>query len=163
VFFFSFVVCQFWRKGVGWFLSFSRSRFLRGKEEAGMEYRYLGRSGLKVSRLSYGSWVTFKNQVDVELGYELMKVAYKAGVNFFDNAETYANGDSERLMGLGIKKGIEDKVWDRSDLVVSTKLFFGYKARLNNVGLSRKHIIEGCNDALDRMGLDYVDLVFAHR
>ncbi|KAJ8905317.1 hypothetical protein NDN08_001824 [Rhodosorus marinus] len=128
-----------------------------------MQYKYLGRSGLKVSRLSFGSWVTFKTQVDVDKAYELMKVAYKSGINFFDNAEVYANGDSERLMGLSVKKGIEDKVWDRNDLVISTKLFFGYKARLNNVGLSRKHIIEGCNDALGRMSLDYVDIVFAHR
>ena len=123
-----------------------------------MKYRYLGRSGLKVSALSFGSWVTFGDQVDQQVAYNCMKEAYDAGVNFFDNAEAYAGGQSEIMMGNVIKKA----GWDRSDLVLSTKIFWGGDGP-NNTGLSYKHIIEGTNAALKRMQTDYVDLVFCHR
>jgi voltage-dependent potassium channel beta subunit len=123
-----------------------------------MEYRNLGRSGLKVSALSYGSWVTFGSQVDVDAAAEMMKIAYEAGVNFFDNAEAYAGGESEIIMGKALKK----LGWKRSDLVLSTKIFWGGKGP-NDSGLSRKHILEGTKAALDRLQLDYVDLVFCHR
>lgn len=123
-----------------------------------MEYRYLGKSGLKVSALSFGSWVTFGNQMDVDKAYDCMRTAYEAGVNFFDNAEVYANGQSEEIMGLVLKKA----GWKRSDLVLSTKIFWGGQGP-NDRGLSRKHIIEGTDAALKRMQVDYVDLVFCHR
>ncbi len=123
-----------------------------------MQYRYLGKSGLQVSALSFGSWVTFSNQADEDLAFELMNTAYEAGVNFFDNAEVYANGEAEKLMGVVIKRA----GWKRSDLVISTKIFWGGKGP-NERGLSRKHIIEGMDASLARLQLDYVDLVFAHR
>jgi voltage-dependent potassium channel beta subunit len=113
---------------------------------------------LKVSALSFGSWVTFGKQVDVDLAAEEMKIAYDHGVNFFDNAEVYESGQSEVVMGKAIKKlGLR-----RSDIVVSTKLFWGGSGP-NERGLSRKHIVEGLRSALDRLQLDYVDLVFCHR
>lgn len=123
-----------------------------------MEYRYLGSSGLKISALSFGSWVTFGNQMQVDPAYECMKTAYDAGVNFFDNAEAYAGGESEIIMGKVIKKA----GWKRSDLVVSTKLFWGGPGP-NDRGLSRKHIFEGANAALKRLDMEYVDLIFCHR
>jgi len=123
-----------------------------------MEYRNLGKSGLKVSTLSYGSWVTFGSQVDVDAAAEMMKIAYDAGVNFFDNAEAYAGGESEIIMGKALKK----LGWKRSDLVLSTKIFWGGKGP-NDSGLSRKHILEGTKAALERLQLDYVDLIFCHR
>lgn len=123
-----------------------------------MEYRYLGKSGLKVSALSFGSWVTFGNQMDVDFALSCMKAAFDAGVNFFDNAEVYANGQSEEIMGQVFKKA----GWKRSDLVVSTKIFWGGPGP-NDRGLSRKHILEGTDAALKRMQLDYVDLIFCHR
>jgi voltage-dependent potassium channel beta subunit len=123
-----------------------------------MEYRFLGRSGLKVSALSFGSWVTFGDQVDENKAYECMAEAYNAGVNFFDNAEAYAGGRSETMMGNIIKKA----GWKRSDLVLSTKIFWGGDGP-NNSGLSYKHIIEGTNASLQRMQTDYVDLIFCHR
>jgi voltage-dependent potassium channel beta subunit len=123
-----------------------------------MKYRYLGRSGLQVSELSLGAWVTFGNQVEEEIAYECMKAAFDAGVNFFDNAEAYANGKAEIVMGQVLKKAN----WKRSDLVISTKIFWGGDSP-NASGLSRKHIIEGTRAALDRMQLDYVDLIFCHR
>lgn len=123
-----------------------------------MEYRYLGSSGLKVSALSFGSWVTFSNQIGVDLAYDCMKEAYEAGVNFFDNAEVYAEGKSETIMGEVFKKA----GWKRSDLVVSTKLFWGGKGP-NDRGLSRKHLLEGIDASLQRLQLDYVDLLFCHR
>ena len=123
-----------------------------------MEYRFLGRSGLKVSALSFGSWVTFGDQVDEQIAFECMKEAYDAGVNFFDNAEVYAGGDSETMMGNIIKKA----GWKRSDLVISTKIFWGGDGP-NDAGLSYKHIIEGTDAALKRMQTDYVDLIFCHR
>lgn len=123
-----------------------------------MEYRFLGRSGLKVSALSFGSWVTFGNQVDKGVAYETMKVAYDAGVNFFDNAEAYGGGQSETIMGNVIQKA----GWKRSDLVLSTKIFWGGEGP-NDQGLSFKHIKEGAEAALRRLQTDYVDLVFCHR
>lgn len=123
-----------------------------------MEYRYLGKSGLKVSSLSFGSWVTFGNQMNIDKAYACMKAAYDAGVNFFDNAEVYADGQSEEIMGKVIQKA----GWKRSDLVLSTKIFWGGEGP-NDRGLSRKHIIEGTEAALKRMQVDYVDLLFCHR
>ncbi|MCH8569428.1 MAG: aldo/keto reductase, partial [Balneolales bacterium] len=123
-----------------------------------MEYRFLGKSGLKVSALSFGSWVTFGEQVDTELAFEQMKTAYDAGVNFFDNAEGYEGGKSEVIMGEVIKKA----GWKRSDLVLSTKIFWGGDGP-NDTGLSFKHIKEGTEAALKRMQTGYVDLLFCHR
>jgi aryl-alcohol dehydrogenase-like predicted oxidoreductase len=111
-----------------------------------MKYRYLGASGLQVSELSFGSWVTFGQQIDEDIAYECMKTAYKAGINFFDNAEAYAGGRSETVMGNIIKRA----GWKRSDFVVSTKIFWGGKGP-NEVGLSRKHILEGTSASLERM------------
>ena len=123
-----------------------------------MEYRRLGSAGLQVSVLSFGSWVTFGKQADIDLALEMMKTAFDAGVNFFDNAEAYAGGDSETIMGEAIKKA----GWKRSDLVVSTKIFWGGEGP-NDKGLSRKHILEGTDASLKRLQLDYVDLIYAHR
>lgn len=123
-----------------------------------MEYRRLGSAGLKVSVLSFGSWVTFGNQLDEERALRCMAAAYDAGVNFFDNAEVYADGQAEILMGKAVRKA----GWKRSDLVISTKLFWGGDGP-NDMGLSRKRILEGTDASLKRMGLDYVDLLFAHR
>ena len=123
-----------------------------------MDYRYLGKSGLKVSALSFGSWVTFGKQLNVDTALESMRAAYEAGVNFFDNAEVYAAGQSETIMGEAFKKA----GWKRSDLVVSTKIFWGGSGP-NDRGLSRKHILEGTDAALKRLQLDYVDLIFCHR
>ncbi|KAI8926114.1 NADP-dependent oxidoreductase domain-containing protein [Entophlyctis helioformis] len=124
-----------------------------------MEYRFLGNSGLKVSVLSLGGWVTQGAQVGDETAHECMKAAYDAGINFFDTAEVYAAGESERVMGEAIKK----YGWKRSSLVISTKLYWGPNGGVNDRGLSRKHIIEGTNASLERLGLTYVDLIFAHR
>jgi len=123
-----------------------------------MEYRHLGTSGLKVSALSYGSWVTFGDQIDTERAAECMQIAYDHGVNFFDNAEAYAGGQSERMMG----EILQEKQWARSDLIISTKIFWGGEGP-NEQGLSRKHVIEGTEAALRRLQLDCVDLVFCHR
>ncbi len=123
-----------------------------------MKYRFLGNSGLKVSELSFGSWVTFGSQVDIDKAIKLMTIAYDAGVNFFDNAEVYNDGNAEIIMGEVIKK----TGWKQHDLVLSTKIFWGGDGP-NLQGLSRKHIIEGMDASLKRMGVEYVDLVFAHR
>jgi len=123
-----------------------------------MEYRFLGHSGLKVSALSFGAWVTFNDQLDVDAAYQCMKEAFDAGVNFFDNAEVYAAGQAEIIMGKVLRKA----GWKRSDLVVSTKIFWGGEGP-NDKGLSRKHIIEGCDAALQRLEMDYVDLIYCHR
>jgi voltage-dependent potassium channel beta subunit len=123
-----------------------------------MEYRYLGKSGLQVSALSLGAWVTYGGQVGEDLAYDCMKTAYEAGVNFFDNAEAYAHGTAEVVMGNVIKRA----GWKRSEIVISTKLFWGGRAP-NQSGLSRKHIIEGAHASLARFQLDYVDLIFCHR
>ncbi len=123
-----------------------------------MDYRFLGKSGLKVSALSFGAWVTFGDQVDEKAAYDSMMAARDAGVNFFDNAEAYAGGAAETVMGNVIKKA----GWKRSDLVLSTKIFWGGKGP-NDTGLSFKHISEGTNAALKRLHTDYVDLIFCHR
>ncbi|CAN5586018.1 aldo/keto reductase [soil metagenome] len=123
-----------------------------------MTYRYLGKSGLKVSALSFGAWVTFGDQLGEDVATELMKTAYQHGVNFFDNAEGYSGGKAETMMGNIIRK----LGWKRSDLVLSTKIFWGGDGP-NDVGLSRKHVLEGTWAALKRLQTDYVDLVFCHR
>jgi voltage-dependent potassium channel beta subunit len=123
-----------------------------------MEYRYLGKSGLQVSALSLGAWVTYGGQVGEQVAHECMQAAYDAGVNFFDNAEAYAQGKAETVMGNVIKKA----GWKRSDLVISTKIFWGGRGP-NDRGLSRKHILEGTIASLERLQLDYVDLIFCHR
>jgi voltage-dependent potassium channel beta subunit len=123
-----------------------------------MEYRHLGKSGLEISALSLGAWVTMGEQIDEDTSFECMKEAYDAGVNFFDNAESYAHGNAELVMGNVIKK----TGWKRSDLVISTKIFWG-GGKPNQTGLSRKHIIEGARASLARLKMDYVDLIFCHR
>lgn len=127
-----------------------------------MEYRRLGRSGLQVSLLSFGSWVSFHKQIDDIIADELMGIAYDHGVNFFDNAEVYALGKSEEMMGRVLKK----KKWDRTSYIVSSKAYFGWRGKENKPnqhGLSRKHLIEACNEALQRLQVDYLDLYFCHR
>lgn len=126
-----------------------------------MEYRRLGKSGLKVSELSFGSWVTFSNQMDVDQALASMKAAYDAGVNFFDNAEAYARGQSEIIMG----KALKSSGWRRDSLIVSSKVMFGSVENPTPTqrGLSRKHIFEACHQALERLQLDYLDLYFCHR
>jgi len=127
-----------------------------------MEYRRLGRSGLQVSLLSFGSWVSFHKQIDDSIADELMGIAYDHGVNFFDNAEVYALGKSEEMMGRVLKK----KKWDRTSYIVSSKAYFGWRGKENKPnqhGLSRKHLIEACNEALQRLQVDYLDLYFCHR
>ncbi len=125
-----------------------------------MEYKYLGKSGLQVSALSFGSWLTFGKQIGNNIAEKLMDLAYDNGVNFFDNAEIYAKGESERVMGAILKK----KKWDRSSYLVSSKVFFGDGGKLpNQTGLNRKHIFEACDAALQRLKTDYLDLYFCHR
>jgi voltage-dependent potassium channel beta subunit len=123
-----------------------------------MEYRHLGSSGLQVSALSFGAWVTFGQQYGEDIAYDCMQAAYDAGVNFFDNAEAYAGGRAETVMGNVFQRA----GWKRSDLVISTKIFWGGEGP-NNSGLSRKHIVEGTDAALARLQVDYVDLIFCHR
>ena len=123
-----------------------------------MEYRRLGSSGLKVSALSFGAWVTFGDQMNEDLAYACMQAAVDAGVNFFDNAEIYAKGQAELIMGKVLKRS----GWARKDYVLSTKIFWGGEGP-NDTGLSRKHIVEGTQAALDRLQVDYVDLIFCHR
>ncbi len=123
-----------------------------------MEYRKLGKSGLEVSTLSFGSWLTFGMQIGDDVAEQLMITAYENGVNFFDNAEVYANGQSEIVMGNILKK----LNWDRTSYVVSSKVFWGGK-KPNQTGLSRKHIVEACDAALTRLQTDYLDLFFCHR
>ena len=123
-----------------------------------MPYTYLGNSGLKVSVLSYGSWVTFDHQMAVPAAKEAMSAAYDAGCNFFDNAEAYADGRSEEIMGQAIK----ELGWGRDTYIASTKIFWGGSGP-NQRGLSRKHIVEGVRAACKRLQLEYVDLVYCHR
>ena len=123
-----------------------------------MEYRRLGRSGLKVSALSFGSWVTFHNQLNEKSAMECMALAYDRGVNFYDNAEVYAQGQSEIMMGSILKK----LKYSRDSLIVSSKAFWGGD-RPTQRGLSRKHLVDACHGALKRLQLDYLDLFFCHR
>lgn len=127
-----------------------------------MEYRRMGKTGLQLSILSFGSWVTFHKQIDDSISDELMGIAYDSGINFFDNAEVYAAGESEKMMGRVLKK----KAWDRTSYTVSSKAFFGWRGKQNKpnqTGLSRKHLTEACHEALQRLQVDYLDLFFCHR
>ena len=126
-----------------------------------MEYRRLGKAGVQVSALSLGSWLTFGKQISDDTAEKLMDIAYEKGVNFFDNAEVYAQGQSEIVMGNILKK----KNWARNSYVVSSKVFFGDSANKlpNTTGLSRKHIMEACDAALRRLQVEYIDLFFCHR
>jgi len=127
-----------------------------------MEYRYMGKTGLRLSVLSFGSWVSFHKQIDDGVADELMGIAYDNGVNFFDNAEVYALGESENMMGRVLKK----KKWDRTSYTVSSKAFWGWRGKENKpnqTGLSRKHLTEACHEALQRLQLDYLDMYFCHR
>ena len=125
-----------------------------------MEYRNLGKSGLQVSLLSFGSWLTFGKQIKDGTAESLMKVAYDGGVNFFDNAEIYSKGESEIVMG-GILKKLK---WSRDSYIVSSKAFFGSGGQLpTQVGLHRKHLVEACDNALKRLQVEYLDLYFCHR
>ena len=125
-----------------------------------MQYRQLGRSGLKVGALSFGAWVTFGKQIGDPVARKLLHTAYDAGINFFDNAESYADGQAEVVMGSILKKS----GWRRSSYLVSSKVFFGSSGdRPNEEGLSRKHVVEACHDALRRLQVDYLDLYYCHR
>jgi len=123
-----------------------------------MEYRRLGRSGLKLSALSFGSWVTFSTQIDDGVARDLLKQAYDAGVNFFDNAEVYAAGESEKMMGRALKR----LGFGRDTYCVSSKVYWGGKLPTQR-GLSRKHVHDACHAALARLEVDYLDLYFCHR
>ena len=127
-----------------------------------MEYRRMGKTGLQLSLLSYGSWVTFHKQLDDKKADELMGIAYDNGVNFFDNAEVYSRGESELMMGRVLK----NKKWDRTSYTVSSKVFWGWHGpdtKPTQKGLSRKHVTEACHEALQRLQLDYLDIFFCHR
>lgn len=130
-----------------------------------MNYRYLGDTGLLVSTFSLGCMSFDGTKVNADLAYDIMVTAFKAGVNFFDNAEVYTFGLCESIMGQCIQRGIDEGVWTREDLVISTKIFFGTKVPPgpNSLRLSRKHIVEGVKASLKRIGTDNVDLVFCHR
>ncbi|MBM7795292.1 potassium channel beta subunit family protein [Pseudoglutamicibacter cumminsii] len=133
----------------------------KNTQNSTMEYNRLGRAGLKVSELSFGSWVTFGDTIDTGLAKECMQAAADAGVNFFDNAEVYAGGQSETIMG----KAIEELGWNRSEYIISTKLFWGIsdgKVNLTNT-LNRKYLMQGIDGSLERLGLDFVDLIYCHR
>jgi voltage-dependent potassium channel beta subunit len=127
-----------------------------------MEYRKMGKTGLQLSTLSFGSWVTFHKQINDSIADELMGIAYDAGVNFFDNAEVYAAGESEKMRGRVLSK----KNWDRTSIVLSSKAYFGWRGKENKpnqTGLSRKHLTEACHEALKRLQTDYLDLYYCHR
>jgi voltage-dependent potassium channel beta subunit len=126
-----------------------------------MQYRRLGEAGIKVSVLSYGSWLTFGSQQAVEQSVECMGAAYEAGVNFFDNAEVYAGGEAEKVMG----QALQELGWPRYSYLVSTKFFWGIHRDTPNAffTLNRKYLLEAIDKSLERLGLDYVDLVFCHR
>ena len=125
-----------------------------------MEYRRLGRAGIKVSALSLGSWVTFGDQVDEDLALAVMQRAYEAGVNFFDNAEVYAGGQSEAIMGAALRR----LGWPRYSYLVSTKFFWGIHPGVNTQNtLNRKYLLEAMDGSLERLGLPYVDLAYCHR
>jgi voltage-dependent potassium channel beta subunit len=121
-----------------------------------MHYNNLGKSGLKISELSFGSWITFGKQLDANTIKTLMHTAFDHGVNFFDNAESYAHGEAETLMGKALRE------FRREDVIVSSKIFWGGNGP-NDTGLSRKHLLEGTKNSLKRLRLDYVDLLFCHR
>jgi voltage-dependent potassium channel beta subunit len=124
-----------------------------------MEYRYMGGTGLKVSILGFGNWVTGHSEEEEKTQIEIIKKAYESGINFFDTAEVYGFGVAETIMGKAIKN-LDAR---REDLVISTKIFMASPTGANDKFLSRKHIIEGVNNSLKRLQLDYVDIIFAHR
>ena len=125
-----------------------------------MEYRHLGKAGIRVSALSLGSWVTFHQQVDLDHAVEMMKTAYDAGVNFFDNAEAYAKGKSEEVMGAALKK----LGWRRASYLVSSKFFWGLNDGINEKDtLNRKYLLEAIDGSLKRLQMDHIDLIFCHR
>ena len=126
-----------------------------------MEYRKLGKSGLKVSELSFGSWVTFNTQVDTKLAEDMFKVCFDSGINFFDNAEGYDRGKSEEVMGQALKSINEP----RDSYCVSSKVFFSSSPnpKPTQLGLSKKHVTEACHQAMKRLQVDYLDLYFCHR
>jgi voltage-dependent potassium channel beta subunit len=125
-----------------------------------MEYRHLGKAGIQLSELSFGSWITFHTQADVKAAADMMSAAYDAGVNFFDNAESYAGGKSEEVMGAALKQ----LGWRRGSYLVSTKIYWGLNDGVNEHNtLNRKRLIEGINGSLERFQLDYVDLLYCHR
>ena len=125
-----------------------------------MNYRHLGKAGIQVSELSFGSWVTFHNQVDIDATMQMMAAAFDAGVNFFDNAEVYAGGMSEEIMGEALRR----LGWRRGSYLVSTKLYWGMHDNPNERNtLNRKYLLEAIDGSLTRYGLDYVDLLFCHR
>lgn len=127
-----------------------------------MEYRRMGKAGLQLSALSFGSWVSFHKQINDNIADELMGIAYDNGINFFDNAEVYALGESEKMMGRVLKK----KNWDRTSYIISSKVFWGWRGKNNKpnqTGLSRKHVVEACHEALQRLQHDYLDIFFCHR
>lgn len=125
-----------------------------------MPYRRLGRTGLKLSTLSFGSWVSFGGQLDTGRARDCLAAAYEGGVNFFDNAESYAGGESERIMG----QAIQELGWARHSYVVSTKFFWGLHPGVNtHHTLNRKYLLEAIDPSLERLGLDHVDLIFCHR
>ena len=125
-----------------------------------MQYRHLGRSGLQVSVLSFGSWVTFGGQIGTELAVSCLSAAREAGVNFFDNAESYAQGQSERIMG----KALAELGWPRHTYVISTKLFWGIYDDINMRNTTnRKYLLQGIDGSLERLGLDFVDILYCHR
>ncbi len=122
----------------------------------------MGKTGLQLSTLSFGSWISFHKQINLKIADELMGIAYDNGINFFDNAEVYALGESEVLMG----KALKQKNWDRTSYVVSSKAFWGWRGKENKpnqTGLSRKHLTEACHEALQRLQVDYLDLFYCHR
>ena len=126
-----------------------------------MEYRKLGHTGLQLSVFGFGSWISFHGQVDDKAAGELMQLAYDSGINFFDNAEVYAKGESEKIMGRVLRQ----KGWERSSYVLSSKAFFGWRNdnKPNQHGLSRKHLREACDEALQRLQTDYLDIYYCHR
>lgn len=133
-----------------------------------MQYNHLGATGLKVSALSLGAWVTYGSTKDEEMAYNCMTVALRGGVNFFDNAEGYAAGRAETVMGNVVKRWEKEGLCHRSDLVISTKLFGGHEISIvkgtpNATGASRKHLLEGMSASLQRLQMSYVDLLFIHR
>ncbi len=127
---------------------------------ADMEYRRLGRSGLQVSVLSFGSWVSFGTQMQTNAALDCLDLAYQGGMNFFDNAEAYAGGESERIMG----EAIQQLGWARETYVISTKLFWGIDGGVNMANtLNRKYLLQAIEGSLDRLGLEFVDLLYCHR
>jgi voltage-dependent potassium channel beta subunit len=133
-----------------------------------MTYRFLGNSGLLVSKLGLGSWMDVSDKYTADAWYAMMKLAFENGINFFDNAEAYGGGLAEKNMGAAITKGIAEGTWSREDLVITTKIYFGAKgfmeeAGANGLGLSRKHIVEGTKASLKRLEQEYVDVLYLHR